>query len=791
MSEVPLTEPMRNLFLNQSLPSLANNYVQNHQEERLALLHHYDDHMAQSVDSGNHGQVVVKIDSNNGSSGDNEIAPLSKNKSETTAQVLSKETESLRRRHKALQDQENRRPTSNSGGRETLFRSSNASFERNAGLLRIKTKSRFMDPHVEQVRRPERAVKSGGVVRKDKGHDKDDKLFNEDIPEEYKRMKFGTMTILQWVSLIIILAALVCTLSIPLLKRQRLWDLPLWKWEVMILVLICGRLVSGWGIRVIVFLIGRSFLLRKRVLYFVYGLRKAVQNCLWLGLVLIAWHCIFDEKVEKETRSKILPHVNKALVCLLVGTLVWLLKTLLVKVFASCFHVSTFFDRIHDSLCSYYVIETLLRKALSEEESADEEEEEEEEKEEKRVMAEIELQKSSEVKKSLKSSGLVSKRQDESIPIDHLHKLNPKNISAWNMKKLMSKIRYGPLFTMDEQILNSDIEDESSMQIRSECQANEAAKKIFNMVAKPDSEFIHLEDLLRFMEEEHAKKIMQLIGATYQCEGIISLPSFKNWVVRAFEERKALTLSLNDTKTAVDELHNMLNFLVAIIIVIIWLFILGVPIAHFLVFFSSQLLLVVFIFGNTCRTVFEAIIFLFVMHPFDVGDRCEVEGVQMRVEEMNILTTVFLRYDDLKIIYPNSVLATKHISNYYRSPHMGDAIHFSIHISTPMEKIAIMKERIIGYIKSKSDHWYPDPTIIIVDVEDMNRLKMALWPKHRMNHQDMGERWARRSLLVEEMIKVFRELKIEYRMLPHDVNVRHMPGLASDRLPSNWTTCAA
>ena len=34
-------------------------------------------------------------------------------------------------------------------------------------------------------------------------------------------------------------------------------------------------------------------------------------------------------------------------------------------------------------------------------------------------------------------------------------------------------------------------------------------------------------------------------------------------------------------------------------------------------------------FGNTCKTTFEAIIFLFVMHPFDVGDRCEVDEVQV------------------------------------------------------------------------------------------------------------------------------------------------------------------
>lgn len=70
----------------------------------------------------------------------------------------------------------------------------------------------------------------------------------------------------------------------------------------------------------------------------------------------------------------------------------------------------------------------------------------------------------------------------------------------------------------------------------------------------------------------------------------------------------------------------------------------------------------------------------------------------MVVEEMNILTTIFLRYDNQKIITPNSVLATKAIHNYYRSPDMGDAIDFLIHVSTPAEKIALMKHRIQRYV---------------------------------------------------------------------------------------------
>ncbi|PIA35557.1 hypothetical protein AQUCO_03500129v1 [Aquilegia coerulea] len=700
---------------------------------------------------------------------------------------------------------------------EILRCTSNASLKRKSGFLKTKTmKSRLMDQPIqdEQDRRSGRPMKSsqlksGFIGKAAIEEDEDDPFAEEDLPEEFKKDKFNTMTLLQWVSLILCLAALVCSLVIPFFRKKQVWDLDLWKWILLVFVLMCGRLVSGWGIRLVVFFIERNFLLRKRVLYFVYGVRKAVQNCLWLGLVLLAWHYMFDDKVKREVHGRTLPYtITKILIALLVTTLIWLVKTLLVKVLASSFHVSTYFDRIQESLFNQYVIEALSGPPTIEIQNNQEEEE--------KVIAEVQklqnaganmpadlkatmrsgrvigsggLQpRSPQVRKSFKSSGRISKPQDEGITIDQLHKLNQKNVSAWNMKRLMNIVRHGVLSTLEEQIHGSAHDDDASMQIRNEFEAKCAAKKIFHNVARPGSKCIYLEDLMRFMREDEALKTMSLFEGATETKRV-KKAALKNWVVNAFRERKALALTLDDTKTAVNQLHHMVNAVMGIIILIIWLLILGIATTQLLVVISSQLLLVAFMFGNTCKMVFEAIIFLFVMHPFDVGDRCEIDGVQMVVEEMNILTTVFLRFDNQKIIYPNSVLSTKPISNYYRSPDMGDAIDFCVHISTPAEKIALMKKRITEYIENKTEHWQPAPLVVVRDVEDLNRLKMSVWPTHRMNHQDMGERWVRRAFLVEEMIKIFRDLDIEYRMLPLDVNMRNMPSLNSVRLPSNWTAC--
>ena len=76
-----------------------------------------------------------------------------------------------------------------------------------------------------------------------------------------------------------------------------------------------------------------------------------------------------------------------------------------------------------------------------------------------------------------------------------------------------------------------------------------------------------------------------------------------------------------------------------------------------------------------------------------LGPNLFTNDCQMVVEEMNILTTVFLRYDNTKLMYPNSVLSIKPIHNYYRSPDMGDAVEFCIHVGTPADKIAAIRQR--------------------------------------------------------------------------------------------------
>lgn len=582
--------------------------------------------------------------------------------------------------------------------------------------------------------------------------------------QQMSSKKFRKVILVEWVAFVCIMGLLIASLTVHKLRYTDIWGLRLWRWCLLVLVIFCGRLVTEWLINIVVFLIEREFLLKQKVLYFVYGLKNGVQAFIWLGLVLLAWALLIDHGVKRSRHTKkILNYTTRGLASCLIGAAIWLIKTLLIKLLSSSFQCTRFFDRIQESLFHQYIVRTLSGPPLME-------------------MAEnIGSSRSSGRLSFTKYNKEAAKKQEEVIDVEKLHKIKRDKVSAWAMKGLTNVISGSGLSTLAESLeqSNDEMVKQQDREITNEWEARAAAYQIFRNVAKPGSKFIEEEDLLRFMKKEEVDNLIPLFPEAVETRKI-KRSSLKNWLVNVYLGRKSLVLSLNDTKTAIEELNKLASAVLLIVIIIIWLLLMGFMTTNVLVFIASQLLLVVFIFGNTAKTVFEAIIFVFIMHPYDVGDRCVIDGVQMVVEEMNILTTIFLRYDGEKIFYPNSVLATKPISNYYRSPEMSDSVEFTVDFSTSVENIGDLKSRIKTYLESKPKHWRPGHSVVVKEIEDVNKLKLGLYVTHTINFQNYGDKSSRRSELVLELKKIFEELGIRYHLLPQEVQVSYIGSAAAN-----------
>ncbi|XP_051131453.1 mechanosensitive ion channel protein 10-like [Andrographis paniculata] len=591
----------------------------------------------------------------------------------------------------------------------------------------------------------------------------DEEVYKTDSVRAGNKAKKGRKTkaveVIEWSAFVTITTVLIASLTVNKLKTGfQIWGLEihLWRWSLMVMVIFCGRLFTEWLTNALVFLIEKNFLLKKKVLYFVFGLKKSVRIVFWLALILVAWLVLINVEVD-EKASRVRYYITRGIVSTLVGAVLWLLKTLLIKLIASSFHVRTYFDRIQESIFHQYILQALSGPPL--------------------------LTNSSEGVSSRRSSGKLSFRRPnagkkakdgEVIDVDKLYKMKREKVSAWTMKGLIGVIRDSALRTVYDTI-DESVDDESEEQpmaaINSEVEAREAAYRIFKNVAKEGHKYIEEDDLLRFLPKEEVENAIPLFEGAAESKRI-KRSAFRNWVVKAYNERKYLAHSLTDAKTAIEELNRLASALILVVIIIVWFLLMEIATTQVLVFIASQILLVVFMFGNTAKTVFEAIIFVFIVHPFDVGDRCVVEGAQMIVDEMNILTTIFLKPDNEKVYYPNAVLATKAISNFNRSPEMmGDSVEFAVDFSTSVESIAALKSKIKVYLESKPQQWNPNHMVQMKEIVDADKMIMELYVTHTLNFQNAGERGNRRSDLVLELKRILEELRIRYHLLPQEVEV--------------------
>lgn len=91
-----------------------------------------------------------------------------------------------------------------------------------------------------------------------------------------------------------------------------------------------------------------------------------------------------------------------------------------------------------------------------------------------------------------------------------------------------------------------------------------------------------------------------------------------------------------------------------------------------------------------------------------------------------------------------------------------------------------------SFIESKKDHYYPnDIKVVSLNVEELNKIKLQIWWRHKINFQDMTERYVRKGAVIDEMVRIFKENDVEYRCL--DINIRSMPPpVTPSRNPPAW-----
>lgn len=126
--------------------------------------------------------------------------------------------------------------------------------------------------------------------------------------------------------------------------------------------------------------------------------------------------------------------------------------------------------------------------------------------------------------------------------------------------------------------------------------------------------------------------------------------------------------------------------------------------------------------------------FIFIKHPYDVGDRVVINEAQLVVEHISLLYTVFRRVDTNRTVQiPNIVSNATWIENISRSKAMKEQIRMSINADTSFEDIELLRLELQTFLaapENKRD-FLPDLEIELLET-DMKEMKLRVEVSHKV-----------------------------------------------------------
>ncbi|RFU78956.1 mechanosensitive ion channel family [Trichoderma arundinaceum] len=255
--------------------------------------------------------------------------------------------------------------------------------------------------------------------------------------------------------------------------------------------------------------------------------------------------------------------------------------------------------------------------------------------------------------------------------------------------------------------------------------------------------------------------VEEVLGPAYKAEaeeafeaidtdanGDISLEEMVRKVVEMGKERKAIAEGMKDIGQALTAFDKVLLFVVLLISIFIFLSFFNSSLLTTIATAGTALLSLSFVFAVTTQEFLGSCIFLFVKHPYDVGDRIEISGTQMLVDRISLLYTVFTRTDRMQVSQvPNIVLNNLWIDNVTRSKAMSETFTVDVSFDTSFEDIELLRVEMENFVRSpeNSRDFQPDFSIGVGGVNNLDKLTLKLSIKHKSNWHNDRVRATRRS----------------------------------------------
>ncbi|KAF2016091.1 hypothetical protein BU24DRAFT_193406 [Aaosphaeria arxii CBS 175.79] len=278
------------------------------------------------------------------------------------------------------------------------------------------------------------------------------------------------------------------------------------------------------------------------------------------------------------------------------------------------------------------------------------------------------------------------------------------------------------------------------------------AKRIWMSFVVEGKDALYQEDLVEVMNGNREEAEECFAALDRDGNGDISL-----------EEMILTVTDMHDVDQAINALDALLFTIVFIVCVFVFIAFLSPSFTATLATSATALLSLSFVFAATCQEVLGSCIFLFVKHPYDIGDRVDITSEALTVEHISLLYTVFKRVTNGKTLQiPNIVLNNLWVENVTRSKAMREQVSIFCDFGTSFEDINDLKKEMLDFVHDPQNNrdFHPEFEVEVVSIAEMNKLELRCEIRHKSNWSNEALRCARRSKFMCALVVALRKVPI-------------------------------
>lgn len=142
-----------------------------------------------------------------------------------------------------------------------------------------------------------------------------------------------------------------------------------------------------------------------------------------------------------------------------------------------------------------------------------------------------------------------------------------------------------------------------------------------------------------------------------------------------------------------------------------------------------------FAFSSSVAELTGSCIFVLIKHPYDIGDKVEINSIQLQVAAISLLYTKFYQIDTgCMVQIPNSVNNANWINNISRSRVMKERIKIEVDASTTSDKIDRLQSELEAFVKLPENcrEYYETVLVHVNTVKDLQSLELQIEFRHKV-----------------------------------------------------------